>query len=128
ARSRRAAAADPTCRPRCRRRKRQWTGQGCTSAHHRRTTCADLAVESAPPMLAPVLALWLAPASVATAASARLPDQVPLAPSEPGADPSAAPTEPSVEPPSEEVPEPESGSFFGADIAAPSPEPSPAPP
>lgn len=78
-------------------------------------------------MLAPVLALWLAPASVETTSSARLPDQVPLATlDEPAGDPSAAPPEP---PPAESEPAPasEGGGFFGADIAAPPPEPVPAP-
>lgn len=85
-------------------------------------------------MLAPVLALWLAPAPPETASSARLPEDVPLA-SEPSGAGSAAPAEPSPTSggdPTAGPSKPASGGFFGGDVttAAPAPVegPSKAPP
>ncbi|MFY0537163.1 hypothetical protein [Nannocystis pusilla] len=83
-------------------------------------------------MLAPVLALWLAPAPPETASSARLPEDVPLA-SDPSSGGSAATAEPASGGDTTEPNKPASGGFFGGDVttAAPAPVvegPSKAPP
>lgn len=84
-------------------------------------------------MLAPVLALWLAPAPPDTASSARLPDEVPLT-SEPGGEQPAKPAggeQPAGEQPKPaggEQPAKPAGGFFGADVAPESTPATPPPP